>query len=108
MGTDIESENTSTDPIIADESEQKTIPEAQQQSTHPNEGPSITQIRQPLPGPDQSLPANAVPDTQSEQVQVKTEIGDVPTPDPQVPSNGTGPEGDAKAVSNLSIPAALY
>ena len=46
------------------------------------EGAPTTQIRQPLSDPsarpDQEMPSLAVPDTQSEQVQVKTEVSDAP------------------------------
>lgn len=38
--------------------------------------PATSQIRQPAPGPLQTLPNGVIPPTQSEQVQVKTEISD--------------------------------
>lgn len=44
---------------------------------------ATTQIREPLAGPQEDLPAIALPEGQSEQVLVKTEMGDVPIPDAQ-------------------------
>ena len=45
--------------------------------------PVTAQIAQPLAGPEESLSNLAVPDTQSEQVQVKTELGDAPMTEAQ-------------------------
>lgn len=47
------------------------------------DGAATSQIREPLPGPDANIPAALVPETQSEQVVVKTEIGDAPIMTPQ-------------------------
>ena len=47
------------------------------------DGVITAQIREPLPGPDANIPAALVPETQSEQVVVKTEIGDAPIVTPQ-------------------------
>ena len=65
--------------------------------------PATAQIRQPLQGPEQSIPSVAIPDIQSEQVEVKTEMGDVPMIDAQGPSNDLSQQGDAHAVSIQQI-----
>ena len=39
---------------------------------------ATTQIRAPLPGPEQDLPSLVIPEAQSEQVKVKTEMNDTP------------------------------
>ncbi|KAG8534027.1 uncharacterized protein KY384_000870 [Bacidia gigantensis] len=52
-----------------------------------HDGALTAQIREPLPGPEHSLPEIAVPETQSEQVEVKTEMGDVPMQEAQMPNN---------------------
>ena len=107
MEPDVESNSVSTNAVPADVSEGKSISEAQQQLDLPNDALATTQIRQPLSGPEQSLPASAVPDTQSEQIQVKTEMGDVPMPDLQVPGGGPVQGGDTQTVSNLPISPAV-
>ena len=54
-------------------------------SVQNNDDAATTQIREPMPGPEQNLPALAVPDTQSEQVHVKTEMSDVPVEEAYAP-----------------------
>ena len=51
------------------------------QRTSPSEvrSPILEQIRQPSLGPSESIPDPVIPNTQSEQVQVKTEVTDVPS-----------------------------
>lgn len=55
-------------------------PDAEQR-TSPSEvkSPVPEQIRQPSLGPSESIPDPALPNTQTEQVQVKTEVTDVPS-----------------------------
>ena len=55
-------------------------PEAQQR-TSPSEArsPILEQIRRASPGPSESIPDPAVLNTQTDQVQVKTEVTDVPS-----------------------------
>ena len=59
----------------------KKSPEVEQPTSSPQPiSPVITQVRQPSPGPSQSIPDPVLPDTQTEQVQVKTEMTEVPSP----------------------------
>ena len=49
---------------------------------------ATTQIRAPLPGPEQDLPSLVIPEAQSEQVKVKTEMSDTPVQHHAPTTNG--------------------
>ncbi|CAF9941070.1 MAG: hypothetical protein ALECFALPRED_008981 [Alectoria fallacina] len=72
-----------------------------------SEAPAISQIRQPSPGPSDFISASTLPETQSDQVEIKAEVQESSLETPQQ-YDGQAVEGSTipyDQVSNIGAPA---
>lgn len=66
-----------------------------------SDAPATSQIRQPSPGPSDSILASTLPQTQSDQVEIKAEVQENPLETPQQ-YNGQAVEGSISAFDHPS------
>ena len=92
--------------LIGDQASDSISPHRQeigrQELDPPTEAPITSQIRQPSPPPPQSLPRDAIPESQSEQVEVKAEIAENPAEIPVIADQPSEREAETSAGINSS------
>lgn len=82
-------------------------PEAQQHIPPPEvQSPINTQVRQRTQGHSESIPDSALPETQNEQVQVKTEMTDIPSNVTETATRESAPAAGASPTPTSRRPSA--